>query len=168
MKTLILLLLAATLFTSCEKVGPGASDILTPPTFFVLLDGTGAELLTSTATPLRVTTTVGSNPFELGAECAGGGCTMVKEFPNRALQPHRFVYGSVELSDYSLGHTQRWYLTLNGKTDTLDYHVKDTSSGTTGQRIEVVQATFNGQPVQPEAQLRGQFGGPFFVLRRRH
>lgn len=162
MKPFALLLLAVVL-GSCEKTSqsPIKSDVRPPAIKFVLLDKEGAELITGPSTPLRVSSTTPSGRyFELGSECAGGGCRMIDAFPPSLQLPYHFVYSSGDLVEASVSGSAYWYLTLNGKTDTLYFDLR----GVDPQHLIPAHPTFNGTPII----LAQPMTFPFYVLRRKH
>ena len=162
MKTLLLLVLTV-LLSACEKPSqsPVKHEDLPPNTSFVLLNKEGVELITSRATPLRVSSfTPGGRYFELGDECAGGYCHMIGEFPPNAYHPYNFLYSSGGLTSSSVIGCAYWYLTLNGKTDTLYFNLQ----GVDPEHLVPAHPTFNGQPIAIDPNLNI----PAYVLRRRH
>jgi hypothetical protein len=150
------------ILVSCKKE-PQAVGLLRPPAMlFVLIDRQGMPLITSTATPLRVSSTNAKGTyFELGQECAGGGCQMINSFQPAQYRPYDFFYASGDLSDASNNGSKQWLLTLNGKTDTLYYDVQPPSGNLS---YHVVGASFNGVPVQLDQRL----SPAAYVLQRRH
>jgi hypothetical protein len=154
MKHYLLLALSA-LAVGCKQ---NADDKDIPPALhFALLDKQGNNLLTSTSTPLQVSTIdANGKTIMLGSECAGGGCTMIRSAAaGGATAPkYAFVYSSLGAALASQSGSKTWYLELNGKTDTLYFDVQHT-------RYETVR--FNGQPaIIDPAQL------PVYVFQRRH
>ena len=91
-----------------------------------------------------------------GPECAGGGCTMVREAYSATGKPkYSFSYCSLDLAEVSQNGIKTFYLELGGKTDTLVYDVQR------GQSNPI--PVFNGKPVAiDQDQL------PIFPLRRLH
>ena len=123
---------------------------------FVLLNKQGANLLTSTATPVQVSFRNSSGQLVyLGSECAGGGCTMVREsHSNTGTPKYKFHYQSLDMSFVSLNGGRTYYINLGGKTDTLYYDRQKSGNAT---------LSFNGRPaaIDPD-QL------PVYVLQRQH
>ena len=146
---------------ACKKQGPLKSEDLPPAKCFVLLDKEGRELLTSTSTPLRVSATnLNGQYFELGSECAGGGCQMINAYPVTNYRPYNFFYASSGFAVASISGISTWHLTLNGKTDTLFFDLK----GLDPSFLDPANATFNGTPITIDRTL----SIPAYVLRRRH
>lgn len=151
---LLLLLLA------CKKQEVLKDESPPPATVFVLLDKEGNELLTSPSTPIRVSSTnLAGQYFALGSECTGGGCQMINAFPSGGYRPYNFFYASMDLTSASGQGSSKWYITLNGKTDTLFFDLKSVPAGS-----YPTNPTFNGSPITIDRRL----SIPAYVLRRRH
>lgn len=134
---------------------PKVDPDIPPALNFVLLDAQGQNLLTSTATPISVAAVnAKGQPFTLGSECQGGGCTMVRQaYSTGAAPKYSYYYSTLDAPISSMDGVKDWYISLAGKTDTLHLDV---------QHATYRQVRFNGQDaaIDPGQQ-------PVYVFRRR-
>ena len=151
---------------SCKKLDMPDGNIMPPTLDFVLLDSGGNNLLTSLSTPIQVFG-IKSNgqPIFLGAECAGGECTMIREAnQSSAIMPkYSFYYSSLGASLSSESGVKTWYIKLDGKTDTLYYDVQKTRPNDRLYKYDTKAVIFNGQVARQEDP--GQ--PPLYVFRRK-
>jgi len=142
---------------SCKETHVAPTNISMPPhLLFALVDKTGNSLLTTTNTPIRVyALDANGQRVELGEECSGGGCTMVRPFE----PPYNFLYTSLYASTGSVSGLKTWYIELGGKVDTLFYDVQKTRPNDPLMPYDLVHASFNGEILPASYPL---------VLQRRH
>jgi hypothetical protein len=167
MKSVVLLTFTLA-FGGCRKQLPVPNGNDRPPDLrFALLDKHGNSLLTSTSTPLNVYWLNRQGQREnLGLECAGGGCTMVREghSPSASGSPkYPFYYSSGGASEVSASTTKTFYLELNGKTDTLTYDVQLIRPNDLLDKYEIKSVIFNGKVASVDLD---QYS--IYVFQRRH
>lgn len=119
---------------ACKKV---PTDVLPEPLRFVLVDPLGHNLLTSAATPLRVSA-LDANGKRFYLPDPGSVAGLLVAEDSTAVFPYKFYYQNVEPALDSAQGSKDWYLELGGKTDTLHYDV---------QGVRVASVLFNGKPV---------------------
>jgi len=87
----------------------------------------------------------------LGGECAGGGCTMVREAYTSAGTPkYSYKYSSLDMSLVSADGIKTFYIDFGGKVDTLFCDVQKTKPNDPLDKYDVVSVLFNGKPVVPD------------------
>jgi hypothetical protein len=142
---------------ACNRTVIPNNNIMPVPLRFYLLDKTGASLLASVTTPVRVYAfDQAGRAVYLGSECQGGGCTMIRE---DATQYH-YQYWSLDAALASAAGTKTWYIELGGKTDTLYYDVQETRHNDPLDKYDVVGIKFNGETIA--------LSTPPYTLQRRH
>lgn len=147
---LVFVLLGA---AACKKV---QTDVLPEPLRFVLVDPLGHNLLTSTATPLRVSALdANGKRFYLPDPGSAAGSIVAED--STAVFPYKFYYQNVEPALDSGQGSKDWYLELGGKTDTLHYDV---------QGVRVASVLFNGKPVALTSTQAGL--ASYYRLQRAH
>ncbi|MDJ0364301.1 hypothetical protein QMK33_04000 [Hymenobacter sp. H14-R3] len=148
---ILLIFLAFLSLCGCKKPANPTGNTMPPPINFALLDKQGNQLLTSTSTPIKVYFLKGTQPVYLGSECAGGGCTMVRETYTSTGNPkYSYKYSSLDMSLVSADGVKTFYLELGGKTDTLVWDVQKTKPNDPLNKYDVVAVLFNGKPVIPD------------------
>jgi hypothetical protein len=165
MKVVILALFPLA-FWGCKRQSPVPNGNDRPPALsFALLDKQGASLLTSTSSPLKVSWINPKGQREyLGLECAGGGCTMVREGHSATGSPkYPFYYSSGGASEVSASTTKTFYLELHGKTDTLYYDVQLVRPNDPVDKYEIESVVFNGKVASVDP---AQYS--IYVFQRRH
>lgn len=164
MKKFLVFLFIGSIAGSCKKPRIPNGNIMPPAANLALLDKQGNSLLTSTSTPINVWFIQDGQRKYLGAECAGGGCTMVREAHSSTGTPkYPFYYGSLGMSEVSAGGYKTFYLELGGKTDTLFWDVQKTKPNDPLDKYDVLSAKFNGKPVTID-----QDQIPIYPLQRLH
>ena len=139
-------------------------NVMPPDLEFVLLDKQGNNLLTSISTPIKVSWVNQGKTSYLGDECAGGGCTMVREGHSPSGKPkYAFYYSSLGASQVSASTSKTFYIELGAKTDTLFYDVQKTRPNDPLDKYDIVSVTFNGKLVAID-----QDQVPIYPLRRLH
>ena len=163
MKRLAILFIPC-LLGSCKKGPIPNGNVMPPAANLALLDNNGNNLLTSTSSPLKVWFSKDGQPTYLGQECAGGGCTMVREaHSSTGTLKYPFYYGSLDMSLVSYGGIKTFYIEFGGKTDTLFWDVQKTRPDDLLDKYDIVSVKFNGKPVAiDQAQL------PIRPLQRLH
>lgn len=167
MRTTILLLMLAECFVSCKKkdyVDPNSYPCQTgcdwrPPQFnFIIADNQGKSFVSSDKEDVE------ASYMEKGQVTRVSGPNFAFKTLPGANAP--FVFNMGGLSSISEGGTKTFYLTFQGKTDTLGLDVRAVTPITAdngGHSVPVV--TFNGRPMQ---SVPGGTDTPdYFVLKRR-
>lgn len=158
-----ILLVILSLLGACKK-GPFNGNIMPPDANFALLDKQGNNLLTSTSTPIKVWFIQDNQRKYLGQECAGGGCTMVREaHSSTGSLKYNYYYSSLDMSNVSYDGYKTFYMEFGGKTDTLFWDVQKARPNDPLDKYDIVSVKFNGKPIViDQDQL------PIYPLQRLH